>query len=59
MDRTKMKMPMPSTAERTYELRFSKRMFPGNRGDGWNVLMGRVRNATQRNMWMVTVIFCV
>lgn len=48
MDRMRIKMPMPSTAERRYELIFSKRMFPGNRGDGWNVLVGRVRNATQR-----------
>ena len=61
MDRMKIKMPTPSTADRTYELIFStcKRMFPGSRGEGWNVLVGRVRNATQGNMWMVTMIFCV
>lgn len=54
MDRMRIKMPMPSTAERRYELIFSKRMFPGNRGDGWNVLVGHTlignqcTNATQR-----------
>ena len=37
MDRMKMKMPMPSTAERMYELIFSMRTFSG---DGWNVLVG-------------------